>query len=344
MRLWLLALLVTLLVPTAAAAEGTAPTSGSAGNSAPQKFVHPKRNYTLFAPSGTIMKDKGGGIDVSIQSPRGYAITLQSGDAKPEINLASMTAKLEALYLGKGKSWNTKLSERPLTIAGLAAHETVYEGSGSRSRVVILRGRVTDFVFIFFAPPRDFITHEREFEWVLNNFHPGADEIQSNSKIPASTTPAAPMQRFNDPGGAYSMDYPVDWVVDRSTANSVLFSGRDGTEAYYAVVSIRNVIEPSAAQALSGLKAQISAAATGIKYITEGTFRYDYNGLPVEGREFTASYDLKGQRFRKWALVAPRPAGGTVHIWSYTTPADSFERFLAIAKVMRGSWRIDSRR
>lgn len=331
---------------------------GDSAGAAPQRYVHPERNYTIFIPSGAQAKEVGERIDVSIQSSKGYAVTLQTGNANHEISLKGMAAKLEALYLGKGNRWSKKIAERSPIIAGLDAYDALYEGGNSQVRVVIVRGRLTDFVFMFFAPPRDFATLEKEFDWILDNFHPAESELAGDPSpaAPAAAqvkaapvAPAAAMQRFSEAGFGFVIDYPADWVAAKPSQHVVMFSGAEGTDAYYAVVSISNVQQSAASDskqavlaALAGLKEQIATGAGGVNYLKEGLFRYDGNGLRLDGHEFVATYTLNGRRYRKWALLAPRISGGVVHIWSYTAPESDFATFQPVAEAMKRSWIINT--
>ncbi|HEB79697.1 MAG TPA: hypothetical protein ENI79_04405 [Rhodospirillales bacterium] len=341
-------LVMTIWAALLWAQEGEASPDGSAQQAAPQNFVHAQRKYVLFAPPGARFVKKGGKIDISIQSPKGYAVSVQTGDSKPEIKLDIMIAKLEALYLGKGKAWSNKIGGGVLSVAGLPARDAVYAGGNSRTRVVIVRGRATDFVFIYLAPPRVFEALSFEFDWVLENFRPAPQEL--GAAAPLKKAPQAPGPRkFDEPGFGFTIEYPNDWIMEKPSKHVVMFSGRAGTDAYSAVVSVSNVkqsgaVGPAAAvKAAAGLKAQIAAAATGVQYLKEGPFSFDFNGMKIEGRELLAVYVRQGRKFRKWILAAPRPNGGAkadiVHIWSYVAPETQFDRFKPIAESMRKSWR-----
>lgn len=358
---------LALFSSSAIAAE---PNTGGSGqhtdlqsNTSFQSYANPQRKYVLLAPSGAKLVDKGGKIDISIQSPKGYAITVQTGDAKHDISLENMAAKLEAMYLGEGKPWSSKISGRSLTVVGLPAREDIYDGGNSLARVVITRGRLTDFVFIFIAP-REANHLISEFEWVLDNFKPSPNEFGQDQPLaalpinpplgkakPASTPAAEPggalPRQFTGDGFGFSINYPSDWIVEKPERHVLMFSGPEGTDAYFAVISISNLDQSAAADPMAGatkaaadLKTQINAAASGVQYLQEAPFFFDFNGQKTKGLQFLASYIHDGQKFRKLVFIAPRPKGGIVHIWSYAAPESHFERFKAIAESMWQSWRI----
>ena len=160
---------------------------------------------------------------------------------------------------------------------------------------------------------------------------------------------APALKRFTDPGLGLSIQYPGDWIFVRPSPHGVVFSGGEGTEAYFSTVSIRNVDLPRAAgpdqaatAALRDLKAEISATTAGARFHGEGTLVYESKGLFLQGLQFMAIYSLDGKRFKKWTVIIPRPTGTVVHIWSYTSPAGQFDTYTPEAEAMRKSWVIEA--
>ena len=94
------------------------------------------------------------------------------------------------------------------------------------------------------------------------------------------------------------------------------------------------------ASTLADLKSQLASAAKDVTYVGESPVVYQKNGLRLEGHQLLASYLHQGQRFRKWAVVLPRPSGTVAHVWSYTAPESRFERYRPIAESMLDSWTI----
>lgn len=317
-----------------------------------QTYLHPVRKFTLAIPPGMEVFERGETVQVSIRSRQGYMINVQTGDAKPEVSLAQMTAKLEAQYLGPGKPWSQKTNQRTLSVAGLAAKETIYEGAGTRVRVVIARGEKSDFVFMFFAPRESYESLAPKFDWFLANFQPNPTErltAMGGGPSPgalSSKTGVAP-KRFAEPGYGYSIQYPGDWVVTLSSANTATFSGKKGTDAFHAIVSIQNVKPPeaktpaqAALRALADLKASLSREASNVVFVGEQPLTYKNENLSLEGRQIVVTYTFAGERYRKWALVVPRPSGTVAHIWSYTAPDSRFRTFRPFADAMLKSWTI----
>jgi hypothetical protein len=325
-----LALLGFVAAPALAASPGT--------------YRDPKGRFVLAVPPDTQVTKKGDGR-------QGYRITLQTSPANAAVSLSDMAGKLEARHLGPLKVWNVKLGERLTNFGGLPAREMVYEGSKTRIRVFIMRGKKTDFVFMFFAAPRIFDEMTPNFDWVLRNFQLTTDELPSVQAAPEPTPPqdnAPAVRRFTDRALGYAIDYPGDWMMERPTAFSTVFSGRQGTEAYYATVRIQNVKPQTASgpkQAMVGvlgdLKAKLAAGARDLTYLAEGPFLYDRQGVRLDGRQFMVAYINEGQRFRQWTIVMPRSSGTVTHIWSYASQDLHFDAFRSIAEKMLRSWILD---
>ncbi len=347
------------------------------GQGTPVAYKDPKRGYVLIAPADARFQHRGEGQPFAIQSRKGYAINIQVGDANPTLPTPQMFAKLEQNYLGDGKAWSVKLAEGEAVIAGLPAGTATYESGSSRTRVVIARGQKSDFVFMFFAPSGQFERLSVEFAWIMKHFRPAAEELppvpvhlsakepapKPKAPLRAQPTPAsipagreAPnthsaqqeMQIFSEPGYGYQVEYPGEWQLEKVSAFTNIFSGPEGSPAYDAIIALQNVQpegvdsgDEAATAAFSGLKASLQRDAQGVDFVGEKPVAYVKQGLSLQGWQFVASYDHQGRRFRKWALVLPRPNSTVAHIWSYTAPMERFDEFRPIAEKMLQSLRID---
>lgn len=345
---------------------------------APVAYQDPKRKYLLIAPSGARFQHRGEDKPLAIQSRKGYAVNVQVGDANPKLATAHMFAKLEAQYLGEGKPWQSKIGSGEAVVGGLPAGVGTYEAGSTRTRVVVARGRVSDFVFMFFAPVSQFEMLTPEFDWILSNFRPDRSDLptepvrlsaaepapppaaplraeavpQTNPAgrpAPASASTPADVQVFAEPGYGYRVEYPAEWHLEKVSAFTNIFSGEEGSPAYDAIVAVQNVqpagagnAAEAASAAFDDLKASLQRDAQGVSFVGEKAVAYVKFGLNLEGRQFVASYDHDGRRFRKWALVLPRPDGTVAHIWSYTAPADRFDAFRPVAERILQSLKIEA--
>ncbi len=348
------------------------PVSGKAAK--PIAYQDPNRGFMLVAPPGARFQERGGGEQLSIQSRKGYAVNVQAGDANPALSTDDMFHKLEVQYLGDGKPWARKTGQKEQVIAGLPAGIAVYEAGSTRTKVVIARGEKTDFVFMFFAPINHYEKLSVEFEWILASFRPApgekpaepvkmAEQEEPAAKQPPLRAEAAPEANpagrpkppeqpsapdvivFSEAGYGYRVEYPSEWQLEKLSAFTNAISGPQGTPAYDAIVALQNV-KPSgdgdvARIAIDNLKANLSQQARAVQFVGEKPVTYAKQGLTLQGHQFVASYDHDGQRFRKWALVLPRPDGGIAHIWSYTAPASRFDEYRPVAERILNSLKID---
>lgn len=330
----------------------------------PSVYTHPQKGYTVGVPAGAAVAerpDERG--DIAIRSRRGYVISIQVGELNSGLTLKQMSARMEERYLGTGKPWGRKLSEREAHMGTKPALDALYEGSNSRTRVLIIRDD-RDYVFMFFAPPDSFSKLEPEFEWVMTTFRPhasGSPKEAARKPGPAaeavapSAPPAAPPgapppapalenRRFAEAAFGFAIDYPAEWVIER-TPHMLVFSGAPGSDSYFATVSVQNV-QPAVAQApqqaadaaLVDLKRGLDGEARDVQYFGEGNFTYSRDGVNLVGHKFLATYSHQGQRFRKWAMILPRPDRPVAHVWLYTAPENRFETYRPVAENMLKSW------
>lgn len=342
--------------------------------SKPIAYQDSKRGFMLVAPPGARFQERSGGEQIAIQSRKGYAVNIQVGDANPSLSTAQMFHKLEIQYLGDGKPWARKVGEKEQLIAGLPAGIGFYEAGSTKTKVVIARGNETDFVFMFFAPISHYEKLSVEFEWILASFRPApsekpvepvkvAEEPKPEDKQPPLRAEAAPeaipagrpiqpepegapdVLIFSEAGYGYRIEYPSEWHLEKISAFTNAISGPQGTPAYDAIVALQNVRPGGSGDvarvALDNLKANLAQQAQGVQFIGEKAVTYAKYGLKLEGHQFVASYDHQGQKFRKWALVIPRPEGGIAHIWSYTAPASRFDTYRPVAERILNSLKID---
>ncbi|MBL6948792.1 MAG: hypothetical protein ISR51_08955 [Rhodospirillales bacterium] len=321
-----------------------------------REYLHPVRKFIALVPVGAELAERGESVQVSIRSRKGYIINIQTGDATPAISLPQMMGKLESKYLGTGKPWSQKLQEKSSRMAGLKSIEAIYEGAGTRVRVVIAHGLKTDFVIIFFAPVESFEKLESDFKWFLTNFKPNPADLPPAERMTNKATGAASgpspdssvaSKQFDQAGYGYVIQYPGDWDVSRPSENTATFSGKKGTPAYQVFVNIQNV-RPVAAktpaeaaeQALTDLKTSLAREARDFQVVGEKPLAYRSGNLTLSGRQIVATYTYSGERYRRWVLVLPRPTGTVAHIWSYTAPDIRFMEFRPVVDAMLKTWTI----
>lgn len=315
-----------------------------------RSFQHPVRKFIIPVPRGVQISEPGKDR-VVLDSRQGYRIIVQTNDANPNIPLPRLNDKFESQYLGETKPLSVKLDEQPTTVAGLPAIDAKYQGAGSLARLVMARGQKTDFVFMFFASRDRYEKLQPEFQWLLDNFRPDPADNSATAGLSsvraAPSAPVAKAKRFADAGYGYAIQYPGDWLLAKPSATIATFSGPKGTDAYFAIVSIQNVQPPAATSsaqatqaAIADHKAMLEREARDVVLHGEQPLTYKNGRLSLAGRQMLVTYSFGGERYRRWAIVVPRPAGTVTHVWTYTAPESKFETFRPIADAMLKSWTI----
>lgn len=323
-----------------------------------QVYEHPQRKYAVTVPAGARIREPGDTVDIAIDSDKGYGVILQTSDAGPETTISETAATLESAYLGPGKAWERKISQEVSLIAGMVAFSGQYEGEGARYHVVITRGPVNAYTFIFRARSEAFDKLNPEFQWILNAFRMAPGDMPPTPAAPKPAGPAPAVQkaaldpspavrRFAEHRLGYAIEYDPDWVLERPTAEAIMLSGREGTDAFYATVSIQNVAPPdaetavqAASLAMDQIRAQFEKQAKDVNFERQGPYIYKKDEVFLLGQEFAVSYSLGKQAYRQWSVVVPRPEGRVAYIWSYRAPAEQFARHMKTAERILASWAI----
>ncbi len=304
-------------------------------------YTHPVSGFMISVPPGAQLSERNkNNPQISIRSRKGYRVSIQSGLARPKTLLKDMSLILESKYLGKGKPWSHKETQKLKKISGLPAIETYYRGSKMRSRVDIIRGHKTDYVFIFFAAEREYKNLEHEYVWMLDNFKPGPGDILK-SKIHLKSNSLI----FQEPGYGYSVRYPKEWIYTMPSRMTAMFTGAVGSDAYSAIISIQNILPPqvetsedAARAALSELKLTLQKSVLNLELLDDKPWHYVRDSYRINGRELIFSYSHSGQKFFKKIIIVPRPFRKLAYIWSYTAPNEIYDTYKETANKILSSW------
>jgi len=347
----------------------------------PKIYTHPTLGYSLIIPNGSEVRipETKGHVDIAIDSDKGFGMILQSATAGRDTSISEIAATLEAAYLGPDKNWEQKVGQEISVVSGLVSFNGYYEGGGASYRVVITRGQANIYTFVFRCRTENFNKLSAEFDTILDGFRPSPDDLPSSpppaiaqktpsaeqeqetvppaeSEIAAAPPQAAPapeegqaptIPRFAESRLGYSVDYNPQWIMERPSENAVMFSGPEGSDAFYATVSIQNVAPPAAESpvqaaslVLDDMREQFRSHAADVVFGHEAPYIFRKRDVFLLGNEFIVDYTQDTGRFRQWTIIVPRPEGRVTYIWSYRAPARDFKRFLPIAEQMLDSWTI----
>ena len=321
----------------------------------PRHYTNAKFGFTMALPPGAKAEERDGTNQISVRSRKGYVINVQVGPKRSDIPLTHMSMLLEPEYLGEGKPWSARIKDWPMEVAGLNAHNVVYSGTGSKARVVVARGRVNDYVFIFIASERAFPSLEAEFHWALMNFQPhpkdlpeGAANLKAGAlERSAGLQAMTGVKRFAEPGYGYTIEYPNAWEMSKPNSMVTMFSGREGTQDYAAIVRIQNIAPlgakspaEAAKRALSELQGSLGKAVRNFTVLENRDWVYARQETTLMGRQLLLSYKHSGVVFDKRIIVLPRFEGTVVHVWSYTAPRAQYSSLHPKAERILRSWTI----
>lgn len=353
-RLALLTLLLALPLSTGAPAQDTAPRTVAGEQGKALLFRHPKEGYLVAVPPGAIVEHRDQVRGIAMKSRKGYMITLQTSQARTGTPLPELMSRLEQRYLGEGRPWTRKLSEKAIMLGGLKAFQARYEGAGTMVRVIVARDGRLDYAFIFIAPPQEYPRLETDFNWVLQSFRPApAPGVAAGGGAVPQTADglnemiSGQVRRHASPSDGFAISYPRSWALERGPGASVVIGGAKGTPAFYATVNIQNVRLPDALDmtqatetVVADLKRQLIDVDPNARFPGQGAYVYARKGVTLNGLQFTNEYERGGQGFRQWTIVLARPDNDVVHIWSYAAPVDRYDRFGAVAGKMLETWEL----
>lgn len=154
--------------------------------------------------------------------------------------------------------------------------------------------------------------------------------------------------RFEDPTLGYSIKYRGDWFYEKPDGQTVIFSGKKETEAYYSTLQVRNISskkygegDNATVKLADDLKNQFLNSDEGGAVSDTQTFEFTVeNKQKTKGNMFIAEYIFKNIDYRQWQLVLPRADGQLFYNISYTSSKDDYEKYLPIVKAMIGSLEI----
>ena len=337
-------LLVIATLPATAGDVANAPNTSTVG--AAQVYVHPQKGFELTVPADAQIIEREPPVDVSVRSREGWVMHVQSGPASPGSSLESLAAKLESLYLGANRPWSLKLYGGQTTVAGLPAYESLYEGSGSKTRAVILRAGDIDMAILFIAPERIFANSQAIFDLMMARFKPArlsAANLRNTASVPQ---PSADGGAFSDSAMGLSIAYPPGWQVSQPAPHMVVFTMPTDRAAGPANASIQNVagsVAGNSAAAADGvlqeIMAQLAYSVSDVRHSDAQTIQLaQVGGPPAEGRQLVSDYTRFETPFRQWSIAMPRAGSDTVHVFTFVAPRASFDSVRPEIEHMVQSW------
>ena len=156
------------------------------------------------------------------------------------------------------------------------------------------------------------------------------------------------MNRYENKGNRYSIQFPKNWQFKESDKGTILFRGKSGTPAYYSTVNIQTILPKksggqfsTADELMDSLTNQIVSAPTGGKILDQGDIDLPLNPKRFHGRYVIFTYQYKGESFKQMQVVIARDDEKAFYAWAYTSPEKQYDTYLPIGKSLFESWTID---
>jgi hypothetical protein len=323
-------------------------------------YTHPVKGFSLKVPNDVVLSERQPPVDISLNSRKGWGMTIQSAVTNPSISLDELAARLETKYLGQQKPWTQKLQGTRRIFKEFQAIDSVYDGSGMRARVVIIRSTLQDYVVIFIAPVDLYSEALKDFEDILISFDPIPNAGQSIKDDPADLILNPNNQSINEENLpppeqidyialknkalGYAILYPNDWRIGKPDDFTVVFTGPKETNESKLAVTIQNVSSPIQAPpkdmanaVLQQLKTQMAYSSSNVQHIGGGIVTI----AGINGVQLVSDFIQKDFPYRQWSIIIPRPIGNVVHVWTYIAPRDQFNDFRSIMETMINSWNFE---
>ncbi len=150
----------------------------------------------------------------------------------------------------------------------------------------------------------------------------------------------------------YRLAFPDSWIARTPRPYTVVLSGPEGSEAFFATVTIQNqraadgvTPDQAAGRALVAHRESLRSRAATLRVSRETVFRPPptavdggRDDLP-QGRQLVVEWvTAGGAPMRQWAIARPRPRAAVVHLWAFTAEHGLFDAHLPTAQGILDSW------
>jgi len=318
------------------------------GMSQGKRYEHPTKHFAITVPGDAEIIEREAPVDVSVRSRTGWVMHIQSGPANPDATLEQLAAKLEARYLGNNRPWTSKLLGGPTQVAGVPAYQSLYQGSGSRTRVVILRSGALDMALLFIAPGETFGVVEEVFYSMLSSFQPPDKTATAVNQTPEQSVHIAANgpELFRDDAMGVAIQYPGGWLMEQPASYMVMFSKPEELGGGKANASLQNVQSGISGNDMAAVEGVLQEIMAQLAYSVSDVHHSQSRPIKVasldqsliEGRQIVSDFTRFETPFRQWAIALPRQGTNIVHVFTFVAPKETFESVRPLAEQMVQSW------
>ncbi|MBB4265678.1 hypothetical protein [Roseospira visakhapatnamensis] len=161
-----------------------------------------------------------------------------------------------------------------------------------------------------------------------------------------------PVKLFEPETWGYHLSFPGTWIARTPKPYTVVLSGPEGSDAFFATVTLQNrrapddlTPEQAAERVLAAHREDLRARYPSLRVIRETIFRPPpgaadggRDDLP-RGRQLVVDWvSGEGASMRHWAVARPRPRAAVVHLWAFTAERGLFDAHLPTARAILDQW------
>ncbi len=176
--------------------------------------------------------------------------------------------------------------------------------------------------------------------WKILSMEVAQSEAKKDTGSSSVKTTVVQTETFNDPGFAYTLEYPDTWIPTIPQDGQVLFSPSEEISA--PTINIRTY-EYAAADLFTELKDYISTSNvyTNVRFTGEKTYTHTaISGASLKGKEVSLTYTYDGTEMTERLIVIPGVVTGESYAWEYFASTEEYAGGKAAADDMLASWSI----
>lgn len=153
---------------------------------------------------------------------------------------------------------------------------------------------------------------------------------------------------FRDASLGYRINYPANWIYTKTKPHIVIFSGKQGTSAYYSTINIQNLASASLGGNFNSIndvenyfKNQLYAGAQNVSFSHPEQFEIQSGGRNILGSVYEIKYYRQNQNFKQVLVILPRYDNQLYYAWMYTSSINDYDTYYSIAMEMLDTWLIE---
>jgi hypothetical protein len=191
----------------------------------------------------------------------------------------------------------------------------------------------------------EYLLTKEDGEWRILGIQVEPTSVLSHENDEASNGPST-LMTYDNQDSRYTIKYPSTWEYEKSGDGTIIFSGKQGTAAYFSTVNIQTVLTKKTGgdfstvkQFMADIKNQAVTQSPGVKFLESGPITVtEKNGAKDQGQFVVFVYTYKGKEFKQWQVVLLRNDGQVFYAWAYTAPLSQYPNDVGVAKAMLESW------